>query len=216
MNLRSPSSSDTEGFRVNIEVLESNWRKIVLKHFSSTKEPWRDVFGSELVKASQSEMCNAKLLDALGQQVTECLDLPLLILYSCLGRDYAGVGRRWLLVLPCGAVAYVWEEINGNTLRSCYFKGTVGKEPIGDRLRTSIRQQIVEFAVFNKTTGNFEYPELKDHHLAGRDETERVFSKRFVSGGAWGFVAETPGSKWKLTAASATFARTSTNSWKES
>lgn len=214
INLRSPFSLGNERRIETVEVLENNWLKIVQKHFTRSNEPWQDVFGSELMKVCQSEIGNAKLLDALGQQVADCLDRPLLILYSCIGSDFKGVGHRWLLVLPCGAVAYVWKEKERNTFRSCYFKGTVGIEPVGDRLRTAIRQQVQEFAIFDKTTGNYSYPGLSDYHSTSMD-TERIFAKRFVSGGAWGFVAESPGSRWNLSAATIAFGRSSNDSWKK-
>lgn len=193
--LRSPHAAPDQLQFVAVAIASHHWRKIIDKHLCVFVDAWADVFGSELVKERNDHTNHREMLDVLGKQIAGCLDHPLLILYSCIGERINGIGHRWLLLLPCGAVAYVWEEKSERSLRTCYFKGAVGVKPLEDRLRTAIRQQTLEYAIFDKESGEYLHPSSSDRHESSSGG-ELHFNKRFVSPKAWGFRSAIPGDKW--------------------
>lgn len=201
--IEGPSSSAA----VAIELHETDWRKIVSKHFASSKEPWGEVLSSKVVDAlagrspTAIQDCNATrtALAAIHDQIGVCLQRPLVILYSCIGEQVRGQGHRWLLILPCGAIAVAWTETLKNRLKTCYFTGSAAVKPKGDRWKHALRQHVQEYATFDEVSRTFVYPSMKDRREVSNVGTaaELRYATQFSTPEAWGFESNIAGSPWR-------------------
>lgn len=203
--LRDPCPTAEADAITAIEVCERDWQKIVWKHFAnSTKEPWRDVLGHEtiegIVSSSTHEVTQAALAE-IRNQIAASLLRPLVILYSCIGPQIRGiVGHRWLLVLPCGAVAVVWAGKSENLLKTCYITGRVARKTNKSRRwRHSLRQQVEEYSVYDEQSRTYYYPSashLREVSIEGASPELR-YAIQFSAADAWGFASNKPGAVWQ-------------------
>ncbi len=181
-----------------IEVREPEWRKIVQKHLGSTKEPWSDVLNKAVLDAVISNGTREAIqtaLQAIHNEIATSLHRPLVILYSCIGSRVRGIGQRWMLVLPCGALAIIWAEKTTNRLKTCYFRGGLDVKPNMRRWRHVVRQLVQEHLPFDE--GTYRYPAL-NHRREVPTESEMRYAFRFVAADAWGFASNEPGAVWRL------------------
>ncbi len=183
----NPHSRDGAGSTTIIEVGEPEWRKIVQKHFANSKEPWAAAIAQIAMKNSSSEDENAAVaaaLDAVRDECVSTLRKPLIILYSCVGRQIRGQGHRWVFVLPSGALAVVWREKEVHRLKTCYFTGAVAVKPRETRWRHALRQQVQEYAVLDEQSNRFRYPRPNDRREVNvvqghpRCDMRSVFSRQ--------------------------------------
>lgn len=200
-NLPDPRPSGAEGATTVVEVRKADWRKVVQKHFASSKEPWGDTLGEDirqaLLQGSNSE-ATRRALELLRRQCDATMTRPLVILYSCIRAGHRGQGHRWLLLLPCGAVGVVWVEKPKNYLKTCYFTGAVGVKPKRGRWRHALRQQVQEYANYDEQTRKYCYPAKNDRRevsVVGATNEIR-YAIQFNAADAWGFSSNTPGSPW--------------------
>lgn len=188
--------------KVVIEFHETDWRKVVGKHFASCKEPWSDIIPVNVLQtlvasggigsASSREIIIALAL--INKQVKECLDRPLVILYSCVSQQFTGQGRRWVLLLPSGAVSIVWVEKTIIRLKTCYFTGSVAVKPKEGRWRHTLRQLVQEYATYNESTSRFVHPDkskLLNVSILGTP-TEIRYAIQFAKPKWWGFASFKP------------------------
>lgn len=183
-----------------IEVGEREWRKIVQKHFANPKEPWSEIFTSVSWPWDSPEMIQAvtTALVAVREECLSTLRKPMVLLYSCVGRQIRGQGHRWLLVLPCGALTVVWAENMTNRLKTCYFTGATDVKPKGKRWRHALRQQVQEYATFDEHAGIYHYPAADDRRevsVVGAT-SELRYDIQFNAAETWGFASNEPGAQW--------------------
>ncbi len=197
-----PSSATTV-----IEFHESDWRKVVGKHFANSKEPWSEIIPTNVVQALVSGRGvvdgrgepSSTALAAIREQVKTCLARPLVVLYSCIGQQVRGQGHRWVLLLPSGAVSVAWVEKTMARLKTCYFTGSVAVKPKEVRWRHALRQQVQEYAAYDESTGSYVYPDEKlrrEVSLAGA-AAELRYAIQFAKPEWWGFASTKPGEPWQ-------------------
>ncbi len=188
--------------KVVIEFHESDWRKVVGKHFANCKEPWKDTIPLNVLQtlvASEGVGSGAGLeinigLALINKQIKECLNRPLVMLYSCVSQQFRGQGRRWVLLLPNGAVSIVWVEKTIIRLKTCYFTGSVAVKPKEGRWRHTLRQLVQEYATYNESTSRFVYPDkskLLNVSILGTP-TEIRYAIQFAKPKWWGFASFKP------------------------
>lgn len=201
--LAEPRPTAVEGATTVVDVHEPEWRKIVQKHFASSKEPWDDIFNRALLNAVISNNggdSTQAALELIRCQIAASMRRPLVILYACLGPRIRGQGRRWILVLPCGALAVVWQESATNRLKTCYFTGAVAVKPRGKRWRHALRQQVQEYATFDEQAGVYRYPAANDRReisvVSGTSELR--YAIQFNAADAWGFASNEPKAEWRF------------------
>jgi hypothetical protein len=210
--LANPEPAETAKRSVTtVELQERDWRKIVDKHFGRPSEPWPDVLPSEALRtlsetphgpfnAGRARDAAQSVLAAMGEEIRECLNRPLVIVYSCLQEGRKGQKRHWLLLLPCGAIAVVWTGQPENVLKTCYFQGAVGVKHKGERWRAALRQVVREYATFDKSTNDYVYPAPADRReisVTGR-AAELRYHIVFVTSDTWGFGTAVPGCPWRM------------------
>jgi hypothetical protein len=190
-----------------VEFHESDWRKVVGKHFANSKEPWIDTIPTNIMQAlvsgggivDEHAQESGLALATIREQVKACLKRPLVILYSCIGEQIHGQGHRWVLLFPSGAVSIAWVEKNKARLKTCYFTGSVGVRSKEGRWRHALRQQVQEYATYDKSTGKYVYPDPKmrrEVSVAGT-AAELRYSIQFARPEWWGFVSTEPGEPWQ-------------------
>lgn len=200
-DLPDPRPTAVEGAMTLVEIHEPEWRKIVQKHFASSKEPWIDTLGRALLDAVGSndagEAAKAAL-DVIRHQIAASMRRPLVILYACLGPQIRGQCRRWLLLLPCGALTVVWSELATNRLKTCYFTGSVAVKLKERRWWYALRQQVQEYATFDEQADVYRYPATNDRRevsVVGAT-SELRYAVQFNAADAWGFASNEPGAVW--------------------
>jgi len=202
-NLPDPRPTAVEGAMTAVKVHEPDWRKIVQKHFASSREPWIDTLGRALldvVGPHDAGEATKAAIEVIRRQIAASMRRPLVILYACLGPRIRGQGRRWLLVLPCGALTVVWAETAANRLKTCYFTGAVAVQPKGKRWRHALRQQVQEYAAFDEQAGVYRYPAANDRRevsVVGAT-SELRYAVHFNAPDAWGFTSNDSGAEWRL------------------
>lgn len=193
--------------KVVIEFHESDWRKVVGKHFANCKEPWSDIIPINVLQAlvategvgSGSGQEISIALALINKQVKECLHRPLVILYSCVSQQFRGQGYRWVLLLPNGAVSIASVEKTIIRLKTCYFTGSVAVKPKEGRWRHTLRQLVQEYATYNESTGRFVYPDeskLLDVSILGTP-AELRYAIQFAKPKWWGFASSKPSEPWQ-------------------
>jgi len=201
-DLPDPRPATAEGATAVVELHEAEWRKVVQKHFTNSKEPWGETLGQTVlsdVVAGDAADAMRTALEVIHNQCAATLRRPLVILYSCLGLRISGQGHRWLLILPCGALAIVWAEKLSNRLKTCYFTGAVAVKPREKRWRHALRQQVQEYATFDDQARVYRNPagnERREVSVVG-GTCELRYAIRFNAADAWGFASSETGAEWR-------------------
>lgn len=217
-NLHDPSADASSGALTTIGVSERSWRHFVEKHVCDGSEPWADVFGEETVKKLAAAPhgpftdgpgagASKAALAILGNEVRRSLSRPLVLIYTSL-RERGIDGQRWVMPLPCGAIAIVNVRLTEKKFLTCYFTGAAGVNPIGTpnpafkkrRWKIAVRQLVEEHAVFNTTTRRHTLPEARHRHEKSvkGGQREMCLNVHFVAPEVWGFTGNTPGSEWAV------------------
>ena len=207
-DLTDPRVNDmTNLSTVVIEFHESDWRKVVGKHFANCKEPWKDTIPLNVLQtlvASGGVGSGAGLeinigLALINKQIKECLNRPLVMLYSCVSQQFRGQGHRWVLLLPNGAISIAWVEKTIIRLKTCYFRGSVDVIPKGRRWRYTLKKLVQEYAIYDESIRGFVYPDESKHRkesILGAP-TELRYAIQFVDPKWWGFASSNPGDPWQ-------------------
>lgn len=186
------------------------WRHLLTKHVLNDREPWCDVLSAEtrdvLAADPDRSFRNAAVAAAVGaleHQVRESLARPLALLFEVrrLGGAGGAPGRRWCLVLPAGAIAFVAARGGANNfLVTCYFpKASAVERDRQRRWRRVVRRLVLRYAVWDAQLGAIRLPNdvaILLHPAKG--PTEELHSAiRFATPSTWGFCPELDGIPWR-------------------
>jgi hypothetical protein len=190
-----------------IEIHERDWRKVIGKHFSNSKEPWIEILPVKELQSLVSDggvlglqgESSSLALDVIGKQLRASLARPLVIFYTCIGKQVQGQGHRWVLVLPSGAIAIAWVEKPMVRLKTCYFSGSVAVKPKDTRWKHALRQHVQEYATYDESKKVYVYPDRsKRSEVSDSGSVSEVrYFISFVNAGWWGFASSNPGAIWK-------------------
>ena len=197
--------------RTDITLSGEAWRHIFTKHIAAGREPWGELLPAEtfaaLAAADPAEgFQNATVAAAVGVlewQVRESLARPLALLYEVRRAGMTGghPRRRWCLVLPAGATAYVAARGgNHNFLVTCYFpKASVVETHRERRWRRVVRRLVLRYGTWDVQLGAIRLPDEKTvrHYSAQRPTGELHSAIRFVNPTTWGFCPELAGVPWR-------------------
>lgn len=190
-NLPDPSEAEApRGRRVALFLMESTWTKILSKHIVPGQQPWEKLFGPQLVEAlrtvdgqdaSERKSIQELALDAIGRQIRQALEVPLVLLYTqCHNR-----ARRWILVLPCGIEAAVNPAYK--KVCTCFWRLTKNRRR--PDWREAVRLLIAKHTPFDPVLRRHRLPETSyKAHIddCGKFKEART-NLRFVALEKWGF-----------------------------
>ena len=212
--LPDPRTPAAAGNRTAVIVNRAAWEQHVLRHVIDRRQPFAGLLETatvETLRTAQAAGTTAPQVvqQALGQLETEVrrsLGRPLVILYEARDQDLAaGNGRQvWLLVLPCGATAYVHQGGEGRYgqggfLATCYFPRAAVVEPNSERRWICVVRWLVQrYGILDPCQGL-----LPAHaqHVVRVNENNTVRELRsaiqFVTLATWGFRVDLAGSPWR-------------------
>jgi hypothetical protein len=202
-NAHAPDGART-AVRLEIRV----WQHILGKHVLPGWEPWTNMFSSEILPrllrlidpciSSDPVVTDG---EAIRRHVRQALERPLGLLHEA--RPIRSPRKRpqrvWLLVLPCGATAYVHEKKSYNRLATCYFPAyALVLKNKAFRWRRGARRLVAEYGVFEAKRNALRLPEpetVKEVKRQGCVKQLRA-AIRFVTPSSWGFCHELDGVPW--------------------
>lgn len=202
-NARAPDGART-AVRLEIRV----WQHSLGKHMLPGWEPWADIFPSEilprLIRLIDPCVSSVPIVtdgEAVRRQVRRALERPLALLHKA--RPIRSPRKRpqrvWLLVLTCGATAYIHGK-SYNRLATCYFPAyALVLKNKAFRWRRGARRLVAEHGVFDAKRNALRLPEpetVKEVKRQGCVKQLRA-AIRFVTPTSWEFCHELDGVPWR-------------------
>ena len=209
-DLPDPRDPVTAAKKVSIIVDRTAWEQHVARHVVNCSEPWDSVLGAATTGALRlaHTMGGAVApevlqyaLERLELEIRRSLERPLVMVHEVrrLGSSGKNVPHVWLLLLPCGATAFVHQGGRGGYLATCYFSREAVVEPNRERRWTSVvRHLVVRYGILDQCRGLL--PPDEQHVVPVlQDGTVRELRSaiHFVTLASWGFRVELVGSPWR-------------------
>ncbi len=214
-DLPDPRDPAAAGKKVSIVVDPTAWEEHVARHVVNRGEPWDSVLETATIAALRKAHAAGiavplqvlqQALERLELEIRRSLERPLAIVHEVrhLGSSSKHVPHVWLLLLPCGATAYVrqggWGQGAGvGYLATCYFPRAATVEPNRERRWARVlRDLVVRYGLLDQRRGLLP-PD--DQHVVSvvQDGVVREFRSaiHFVTLESWGFRVELAGSPWR-------------------
>ena len=209
------------GVKVSIVVNAGAWEEhVVGRHIVNRREPWDGALEpatAETLRQAHAAgtavppQVRRQALEWLELEIRRSLERPLAMLYEVHPPDSPDerVPHVWLLLLPCGATAYVhqarwrqggWRQGGGGGyLATCYFPRVAAVEPNGERRWTRVLRDLVgRYGILDACRGLL--PPGPQHEVRVMEDgvvREVRSAIQFVNLASWGFRAELTGSPWR-------------------
>ena len=204
------------GKKVSIIVAPAAWEEhVVARHVVNRDEPWESVLetgtAETLRKAHATgtavpSQVRQQALERLELEIRRTLERPLAMLHEVHRVDPSGknIPHVWLLLLPCGATAYVhqggWGQGDGVAyLATCYFPRAAAVEPNRERRWTRVlRDLVVRYGILDACRGLLP-PDEQHVVFVVQDGAVRELRSaiRFVTLASWGFRVDLADSPWR-------------------
>ncbi len=189
------------------KLLHGFWQHNCFEHLKDCKQPWEDLFTKDDLSKAARDLADsdgyesnrlavlASLAAVLEDQVRDCLNRPLALLYDLPYTEKPGGGRkwngeRWLLLLPVGAMFRVISIGKKQFSESCYFpvvRGDrqVSTRPPDPRWLALIEYLVTRFAGVGRRLRSEDEGVDRGPTIRPGQECRNI---RFVTPCSWGFV----------------------------
>jgi hypothetical protein len=178
--------------RCTIVLSATAWRHITERHQTSPDEPWNDWLGASPEAAHAASVLHRDVRSALAR--------PLILEYEVypLGRPAGRWPRRWLIVMPSGALLVVRIRPNerSHLVATCYFTGaSCAERDPGRRWLRTAHALVWRYArIDSQLRGLVARQSLETLPFPQKGDLREVRTRvRFVSPTQWGFSDELRG-----------------------
>lgn len=178
-----------------------------LRHWVNPKEPWKDVFGAQILAKLQAgsdatgvpdQKTVEDALRILHEECRESMHRPQVLFVR---RDSHGKSSNWLLVLPSGSLTIMRGNIPSLRVVTCYFLAPVCVVNNGrQRWQVAVTTLIRRYVPLVGDPPQWLLPEENaafDRIAREGQVVEHVVRRKFFTPETWGFCPDLRGCPWR-------------------